>query len=305
MALDPVKDAGLWERLAEYAHRLRTPPKLDEFSRELSNTLDMDAFDGARFEYHKPVLSAELQQSMTAPKKVFSYGHKLWLGSSLIKEGYLYEFVPNLLLHERTQLAATLDMHGNLLSRVSHVTGPLALTAQMGIPAAPGNPQTFVVDSTFRGQDFVFGARWFHKNYVELQFSQSLTEHWAVGSAVVFPASQLAAIGGGVRYESGNHFVSCSLQPVGAYAASYCRRVNPQFSMGTELKYMPHAREALWTVGLSYQVQDASLKASIDQSGKLTSVFDQIILNVFRLTFSSEIDHGKDEYRFGFGVILG
>lgn len=296
--------------LSSIIHELRDHPPLpepnrfDDISSESREVLFMDSFDGARFDFSKMLLREPSMQ------KQFAYTHKLWLGSRMLRSGYHYGFDAIFVDTSGVLLTGGLDILGNVQGRYrqqySMIGLPQVVTnLQFQVPEGP-NPAVFILDGDYEGSDWNAQVKMMPGSFYQFQYMQSISKSLSIGCDFAHPIGQLSVLGTGFRYCDNRNFASMTYHSNGLAMLSYARKVNPQFSMSSDLKIETTSHESNWSLGLSYHPSNFTvIKASVDGTGKVASTCEEIVLDSFRLVFSSELDHAKTDYKFGFGITVG
>lgn len=158
---------------------------------------------------------------------------------------------------------------------------------------------------------------------------------WTVGASVQgcigLPNGQTqSGLEAGFRYQHtvpkmeqaetrGNDFVVCgSLSSDLTLSASYAHKVaetdKSKIWLGTDLRLKPLEIDAFnagqGTVGaasIGYQIdlRQSSLKGFLDSTGKVSTTVEERLNPAVSLLVSAELDHAKEDYKFGFGMNVG
>ncbi|KAK0551227.1 translocase of outer mitochondrial membrane [Tilletia horrida] len=99
---------------------------------------------------------------------------------------------------------------------------------------------------------------------------------------------------------------SANLVTQGVLQATYWQRLSDKVEAAAEVTVIttPAKREAEAKIGAKWDFRLASLRAQLDNFGRLTSVYEARLFPTFSLTFAAELDHLRSTGKFGFGVSI-
>eukprot|EP00658_Telonema_sp_P-2_P004729 TRINITY_DN1175_c0_g1_i3.p1 TRINITY_DN1175_c0_g1~~TRINITY_DN1175_c0_g1_i3.p1 ORF type:complete len:276 (+),score=37.50 TRINITY_DN1175_c0_g1_i3:145-972(+) len=159
-------------------------------------------------------------------------------------------------------------------------------------------------------------------------FSPNFSIGAMVQGVIGYPGALHSSFETGCRYQhlvpktagqAGNDFVVCgSVTSDMSLTASYAHKVSESDKstiwLSTDLRLRPLAIEAHLrgedTVGaasVGYQIilRQSSLKGMLDSTGKVSASVEEKVNAAVTVLMSAELDHPKEDYKFGFGVNLG
>jgi len=119
----------------------------------------------------------------------------------------------------------------------------------------------------------------------------------------------------------GNNFVICGgVSSDLALSASYAHQVvesdKSKIWLATDLRLKPSSQDfkvfqagqgqvATASVGYQIDMRQSSLKGFIDSTGKVSTTVEERLNPAISLLVSAELDHAKEDYKFGFGMNVG
>ena len=87
---------------------------------------------------------------------------------------------------------------------------------------------------------------------------------------------------------------------------TYHHRVNDKASLAADFLFNVGAPgEACASVGYDYTFRQCRLRGSIDSSGKVAALLEELLAPGVRLILSGELDHARADHKFGFGMTFG
>lgn len=147
-----------------------------------------------------------------------------------------------------------------------------------------------------------------------LHYLRALTKNLSLGAEMAYQAGQQLP-GGHVgvlslagRYATEDSAFAATLGLHGQLHASYWQKCSPTLQMGTELETNFKMGES--TATLAYEASLAkgefTLKGSVDTNLTVKSVLEKKLTPLpFTLALCSLINHRKNAYQFGCGIIIG
>lgn len=103
----------------------------------------------------------------------------------------------------------------------------------------------------------------------------------------------------------GKDTASLSVSSFGPVVANYVHRVNPRVAFATELFIDGRSRESNVALGYRFDLKSSTVIGHVDSTGKVAATLEEKINPALTLTLSGELDHAKQDYKFGFGVNIG
>ena len=273
---------------------LPNPGKVDDLKREAQAVLAVDAFDGARFDFNKPLSNQ------------FALTHNVFLGSSQIPPSY--EFGANF-GDERLLLASRIDMAGRLNGRVNWQATD-SLCAKVQAQLLPDNPQnnSTKIDLDYKGRSFYAGATYMGGGLFGAHYMQSVTPALALGvEGIYHPQRQIhggAAAARCVWGPGGEHVATAKAGSFGNVELSYHRKVSEKVGLATELNYH-HNKFCTFGLGYEFRLRQATVKGAVMSDTTCTAVIEERVAPGVNLTLSGQLNHKQQDYKFGFGLSLG
>ncbi|KAK0521591.1 translocase of outer mitochondrial membrane [Tilletia horrida] len=270
-------------------------------------------FDGVRFDLAKGA----------SINPMFHVSHNFHLGASQAPMG-TYSFST---MYGTDEIFATgnVDDQGAVSARLNRRWSPTH-TSKVQAQLVKGFGQTmFQAEHVVNGRDNAFALKSINANPADgtgmymLSYLQSLTKNLAVGVEAVYARqpgapedvtkTYMLKYSGGPSVHAGEKpewIASASLVTQGVLQASYWHRLSEKVDAAAELTVIgtPSKREAEAKVAAKWDFRLASLRAQLDNFGRLTSVYEARLFPSFSMTFAAELDHLRSAAKFGFGVSI-
>lgn len=136
------------------------------------------------------------------------------------------------------------------------------------------------------------------------QYLQSVTKRLAIGTEYVYqsqaPDEQITASSYMAKYVGGaqNDWIgTATLGAQGALKASYWQRLSDKVEAGAEYTVMLHPqpaeRKATAVLAAKYDFRLATIRAQLDNAGKVSAHVEQRFTPAFSFLVAGEIDHWK------------
>lgn len=146
-----------------------------------------------------------------------------------------------------------------------------------------------------------------------LHYLQSLTPSLALGGELAYqrgpglPGGQIALLSAAGRYTYGDSTFSGSISPSACHLCFH-QRASPQLQVGVELEINARMQES--TATIAYQVDlpkaDLVFKGSVDTTWTVGAVLEKRLQPLpFSFALSGMINHSKQQFRLGCGLIIG
>lgn len=161
-------------------------------------------------------------------------------------------------------------------------------------------------DLDYRGTDFCSQLKLANGGIAAVSYLQSVSPTLALGGEGFYQGkSRFSAVTAAAKYSNGQDVASLTVASFGPIIASYMHRVNPKTAFATEFFVDGRTRDSHATFGYRFDLTSASVMGHIDSSGRIAATVEERINPVFTFLLSGELDHQREEYRFGFGVNIG
>eukprot|EP01104_Vermistella_antarctica_P010926 TRINITY_DN296_c0_g1_i1.p1 TRINITY_DN296_c0_g1~~TRINITY_DN296_c0_g1_i1.p1 ORF type:complete len:387 (+),score=72.46 TRINITY_DN296_c0_g1_i1:118-1161(+) len=284
-------NADLLEARARAAPSKRrgNPGKFEDMDVEAKNIMT-DSFDGFKLDY-----SRQLSEN-------FGVSHSIKMGSTTEPAGY--SFMANYADNDK-MIMGRIDTGGAIMGRL-HAS--LTKKLSTSIVAQTFEEQVMVsADADYRGSDCTATFKAVNMDQFSASYMQSVTNSLALGVDGFYQHSQaLSALQYGFRYQRPKWVLSGMLSSMGQASVSYSRSVSNKVKVATGLivALVNGSVQSHWSMGYEYRLSYNTFKASIDGSGKVSAVLEEKFNPMMGYSLSGELDHFKEEYRFGIGFSL-
>ncbi|KAI8050356.1 mitochondrial import receptor subunit tom40 [Syncephalis plumigaleata] len=295
--------SSIWQELQAKRRSLDLPcpGAFEHLHKEVKGTfLTAHLFDGARADITK----------MLSPN--FQVSHTFSLGSAALPSSYMFNSV---FMNEKSFLQGTLEMDGSVQARVHHAFSK-ALTMKCNAQLTSKEEQCmFQGELDYQGDDYSVNFKsinpWIEGTGVFIaSYLQSVTKRISLGAECItqkptvdMEQTQMALV---ARLKEKDSVATVHLQGMGVAQASYYQRVNEKVEIGAELQMAAtkSRREAICTVGAKFDFHQATLRAQMDTTGRVSMLLEEKIFPGFTFTISGDLDHMKGESKFGVGFML-
>lgn len=161
-------------------------------------------------------------------------------------------------------------------------------------------------DLDYRGTDNCAQLKVASGPVVAFSYLQSVAPWLALGGeGFVQVKSQFSAMTLAAKFMRGKDQATLSVASFGPIVANYVHRVSPKVAFATELFVDARSRGSHVSFGYRFDLKSATIVGLVDSSGKVAATLEEKINPALVLTLSGELDHAKEEYKFGFGVNIG
>ncbi|XP_074268078.1 mitochondrial import receptor subunit TOM40-1-like [Silene latifolia] len=261
-----------------------------------------EVFEGARFDFNK-VLTPNFFLSHSAtmgPMEVQSRS------SDIIKISTAnYEFGANY-IDPKLMLIGRITQEGRLTGRFKYdLLDNITLKANGQLTSEPHMSQVMgTVDykgSDYRAQVQFGSGALFGANYI-----QSVTPNLSLGGEIFYTGQhRKSGVGYAARYSNNKMVATGQVANTGMVALSYVHRASEKVSLATELMYNYMSRDVTASVGYDAMLRQARVRGKVDSNGCVSAFVEERINPGLGFLLSAEVDHGRKDYKFGFGVNVG
>lgn len=265
------------------------PGKHDHLGRDATSVLQVELFDGAKFDFNKVV------------SPIFLVGHHFSLGSSQMKDNYGFSanFVPN----GNNMVGGRIDPMGNLSARMTRqITNNLSTTVDAQL--SPAQPTSLSLDTEYFGPSFTVGGKCTNDGYVSGSYVQRFTNS-LVGAVEAFRHPRMTGAHISAKYDAKSFVAHGMFATYGLISLSYSRRCSPRVNLATSLQYNLGTGDTFLEAGYNFNLKHATIRARVDTTGTVGCLVEEKIAPGFSVLFSGALDHSKQESRFGVGVTMG
>ncbi|KFK35932.1 hypothetical protein AALP_AA4G055300 [Arabis alpina] len=285
---------------------LPCPHPYEEIHREAYMALNPELFEGFRFDYTKSL------------NQKFALTHSILMGpielppeafptppSTAVKiPSANYQFGA-LFADQKSTLVGNLTTEGKLHARFKYdLTDNLSIK---GIGQTLNEEKILHgnIGFDYKGSDFRGQLQLGNGLYVTANYIQHVTPKLSLGSDIAWSREHLkSAVGFGARYETDKWVASGQLNPnVGVL--NYVQKISEKISFAADFLYTFASRDVVTSVGYDYILRQCRIRGKVDSNGVVAAhLQEQLMVPGLSVLFSAEMDHVKEDYKFGFGLNL-
>ena len=180
--------------------------------------------------------------------------------------------------------------------------------------SAPDGNNLLQVEHDYTGSDFSMNVKAVNPDPTDLSgiyignYLQSITKNLAVGIETLY---QRTNFGGPMGLAAGPEISSSYLakytgtnkdwiataqfQSSGILQSTYWQKLGEKLEVAADLQLIaaPQRRDAIATVGAKYSLRQATFRAQVDSTGKVSALLEQQLAPTFSFLVAGEIDHFK------------
>lgn len=280
-----------WWRSFERSE-LPNPGAYEEINQDATLILRPNLIEGLSFNFNAPLSEA------------FGLGTAVDLGAKDRPGSFAFNanyYTPRLVMISRSTPA-----DGRVSGRV-FINHTPALTSKIIADVGPQpDSSKGSWDLDYRGTDSCSQLKFANGGIVAVSYLQSVTPWLALGGEGFYQAqSGFSAITAAAKYSWNRDNASVSIASYGPFIASYVHRINPRVAFATELFIDARTRDSHATFGYRFDLKSATVIGHVDSAGKVAATLEERINPALSLILSGELDHAKQDYKFGFGVNIG
>ncbi len=158
----------------------------------------------------------------------------------------------------------------------------------------------------YRGPSYCGQLKFAGGGVCALSYLQSVTPWLALGGEGFYQTkTAFSAITFAAKYFHGKDTASITAATFGPIFATYCRKVSQKTSLAAELFVDSRNRESHVQLGYRFDLKHATCTGVVTSEGKVAAVVEEKINPGLSLVLSGELDHQREDYKFGFGVNFG
>lgn len=287
----PIPDLPA-EGAAPSAKRDHNPGKFEDLSRESRGILSThELFEGMKCEFARGV------------NRNFNIMHSINMGSQ--SDPSSYAFTTTYGDDETgTILVGRVDTEGGKVARFHRNFGRtgLRLNVQESTEGSSG-----IAEVEYKGRDFTAEAKGATNGFLGLSYTQNVSPNMVAGAECFYYPTQAVSflsLAGRWLRNGGRSIWNASLSSMGQGSVSYTTKPTDYLSFSSELQaQLTNKLNTQFTVGTEYRVlHGAIMRATVNSNGRVTSLYEESVLPMLRVSLSMELDHPKEQYRFGFGL---
>ncbi|XP_004523968.1 mitochondrial import receptor subunit TOM40 homolog 1 [Ceratitis capitata] len=215
-------------------------------------------------------------------------------------------------------LLGDIDPSGNLNANVIHQFSP-RIRCKFASQVQDSKLTAAQLTTDYRGEDYtasltVGNPNIFNNSGVFVgHYLQSITDRIALGAELAYqygpnvPGGQIAVVSAVGRYSEGNSLWSGTLGPGGIHLCYY-QKASDQLQMGVEVETSLRMQESVATFAYQVDLPKADLiyRGSLDTNWNVCGVLEKRLQPLpFSFALSGRINHTKNQFRLGCGLIIG
>lgn len=215
-------------------------------------------------------------------------------------------------------LLGDIDPSGNLNANVIHQFSP-RIRCKFASQIQESKMTAAQLTTDYRGDDFtasltVGNPNIFNNSGVFVgHYLQSVTKSVALGAELAYqygpnvPGGQIAVLSAVGRYTSGDSIWSGTLGPGGVHICYY-QKASEQLQIGVEVETSLRMQESVATLGYQVDLPKADLvfRGSFDSNWNVCGVLEKRLQPLpFSFALSGRLNHTKNQFRLGCGLIIG
>lgn len=215
-------------------------------------------------------------------------------------------------------LLGDIDPTGNLNATIIHQIQP-KLQAKFGAQVQNSKFQVGQLTLNYRGSDYTASMTVANPDIINnsgvvvLHYLQAVTPHLALGSELAYqkgpavPGGEIALLSAAAKYTTENYQLSGTVGVSGVHLCYY-QKASKQLQIGVELEANNRIQESVASIG--YQVDlpksEVVFKGHIDSNWSVGAVLEKKLSPLpFTLAISGLLNHQKNNFRLGVGVLIG
>lgn len=215
-------------------------------------------------------------------------------------------------------LLGDIDPSGNLNANVIHQFTP-RIRCKFASQIQDSKLTAAQLTTDYRGDDYtasltVGNPNIFNNSGVFVgHYLQSVTDHIALGAELAYqygpnvPGGQIAVVSAVGRYTQADSVWSGTLGPGGIHICYY-QKASEQLQIGVEVETSLRMQEAVATIGYQVDLPKADLvfRGSFDSNWNVCGVLEKRLQPLpFSFALSGRLNHTKNQFRLGCGLIIG
>lgn len=282
--------SGPWWRTFERSE-LPNPGGYEEITQEAIMILRPNLIEGMQFNFTAPM------------SNTFALGSSVEMGAK--DNAGVFAFNANYFTNRIVMMSRTTPSDGRVNGRIFINHTPAFTSKIIADVGLEPDSSKGSWDLDYRGSDYSSQLK-FANGVVAVSYLQSVAPWLALGGEGFYQhKSCFSAITLAGKYFTKDDTASISLSSFGPIVANYVHRVNPKVSFATEIFVDARTRDSHLTLGYRFDLKSATVIGHVDSTGRVAATLEEKINPALSLTLSGELDHSKEDYKFGFGVNIG
>ncbi|GLG95373.1 hypothetical protein R5R35_013733 [Gryllus longicercus] len=215
-------------------------------------------------------------------------------------------------------LLGDIDPSGNLNANIIHQFGPCVRTKF----ATQINNNKFTaaqLTTDYRGSDFTASLTFGNIDIISesgvivAHYLQSVSKSIALGAELAYqygpnvPGGEIAVLSAAARYSGENSVFSGTLGGAGLHLCYY-QKASEQLQLGVELETNFRMQESIASIGYQVDLPKADLlfRGMVDSNWTVGAVLEKKLQPLpFSFALSGTMNHSKNQFRLGCGLIIG
>mmetsp|Transcript_6912 Transcript_6912/g.10426 ORF Transcript_6912/g.10426 Transcript_6912/m.10426 type:complete len:375 (-) Transcript_6912:135-1259(-) len=278
---------------------IKSPGPYEYQGQEVKAMLNPDTHDGFRMEVQKVLTPT------------FVVNHSFWLGAAQMPSNCHYAYTAQVAEGADRGIMARRDSNGGVVGQVTYGLSPKCMSKWMMQLGPQANMDSLSVETVYSGESFTGGLKLVSASSAGVVFNtcymQAITPKFSAGGDcnVNLSNSQVTS-SGAAKYTTPKWGAVVQVHTGGAVTCQYIRKVAPnRVTLGAELEFKPMSMESNVAFGAEFALKQSRVIASIDGTGKISSVLETVLNPAVKLSFCGEIQHATDKYQFGYGLTIG
>ncbi|XP_055840921.1 mitochondrial import receptor subunit TOM40 homolog 1 [Episyrphus balteatus] len=211
-----------------------------------------------------------------------------------------------------------IDPSGNLNANLIHQFHP-RVRCKFASQIQDSKLTAAQLSTDYRGDDFTATLTVGNPNLLNnsgvivAHYLQSVTEKLALGGELAYqygqnvPGGQIAVLSAVAKYTNGDSTWSGTLGPGGVHVCYY-QKASEQLQIGVEVETSLRMAESVATIGYQVELPKADLvfRGSFDSNWTVCGVLEKRLQPLpFSFMLSGRLNHTKNQFRLGCGLVIG
>ncbi|KAI4494590.1 PREDICTED: mitochondrial import receptor subunit TOM40 homolog 1 [Polistes canadensis] len=289
--------------------RLENPGTIEDLHKKCKDVLPVN-FEGAKLMLNKG-LSNHFQISHTINmSSVTPSGYRFgatYVGTKQICPTEAYPV-----------LFGDIDPTGNLNANIIHQLGQ-RLRAKVAVQVQRSKFTAVQMTNDYRGDAYTASLTLGNPDILNgsgvlvMHYLQSLSPTLALGGELAYqrgpglPGGQIFVVSAAGRYTNGESTISCSLGLAGCHVCFH-QKASQNLQVGVELEINARLQESTGTIAYQVDLPKADLlfRGSVDTNWTVGAVLEKKLQPLpFSFALSGMLNHTKQQFRLGCGLIIG
>ncbi|CAM6032222.1 unnamed protein product [Sphagnum compactum] len=288
---------------------IENPGTMEDLHKKCKEVMPMN-FEGAKLMVNKGLsnhfqVSHTINLSSTQPSG-YRFG-TTYVGTKQISPTEMYPVI-----------LGDIDPSGNLNANIIHQISS-AVRCKFASQIQNNKVTAAQLTTDYKGLDYTASLTVGNPNIINnsgvivAHYLQAVTAKVALGGELAYqygpavPGGEIAIVSAAARYSSGLSVWSGTLGMAGVHVCYY-QRASEQLQLGIELETNFKMQEAVATIGYQIDLPKADLvfKGMVDSNWNVGAVLEKKLQPLpFSFALSGLLNHSKNQFRLGCGLIIG